>query len=210
MSSLDCAEAAYLASIFRGDDSDLDSSLAALTGSGPSVDLARGKLLHCRNLPDRPPDPSELDCFVRAADGFQAEHDVAGLASAIFWQGCYFQVICGDDDRAVPLLRRALAAEADDRLTASYCLRHLAIANHKRGNLEEAERQLVESTAQRRSLGFTAGVAANLVGLSYIALGRGDRYQAERHAHDAIAAALAIDATKVLADAEEALASIPS
>jgi hypothetical protein len=87
---------------------------------------------------------------------------------------------------------------------------HLAIASHERGHLEEAERELVASAAQRRSLGFTAGVAANLVGLSYIALGRGDRYQAMRYAHDAIAAALAIGAAKVLADAEEALASMPS
>jgi hypothetical protein len=72
---------------------------------------------------------------------------VAGLASATSWQGCYYQVLCDDDGQAVPLLQRALAIadEANDRLTASYCLRHLAIANHERGRLEEAERQLVLS-----------------------------------------------------------------
>ena len=52
-------------------------------------------------------------------------------------------------------------------------LRHLGIAEHMAGNLDSARELLEQSTRVRRRLGFSAGVAANLVGLSYIALGQG-------------------------------------
>ncbi len=73
-----------------------------------------------------------------------------------------------------PTLHRAgqLASRAGDRLTLSYVLRHLGIAEHTAGRLDQARELLEHSTMLRRELGFQAGVAANLVGLAYIAAGQ--------------------------------------
>jgi hypothetical protein len=60
----------------------------------------------------------------------------------------------------------------------SYALRHLGTAEHMAGRLNEARGRLEESTRLRRELGFMAGVAANLVGLIYIAAAEGRRDEA--------------------------------
>ena len=57
----------------------------------------------------------------------------------------------------------------------SYALRHLSIAEHTAGRLEAARRLLEESVRLRREVGFLPGVAANLVGLIYIAAAQGRR-----------------------------------
>lgn len=74
-------------------------------------------------------------------------------------------------------------------MTLSYALRHLGIAAHRAGQLDEARRYLEESTRLRRQLGFGPGVAANLVGLAYIAAsdGRSDEVSAMLGEADAIA-----------------------
>lgn len=59
--------------------------------------------------------------------------------------------------------------KSGDGLTASYALRHLGIADHMAGRLDEARARLEESTRLRRERGFLAGVAASLIGLAYLA-----------------------------------------
>jgi hypothetical protein len=51
----------------------------------------------------------------------------------------------------------------------SYAIRHLGILDHMAGRLDEARAHLEESTRLRRVLGFLPGVAANLIGLAYLA-----------------------------------------
>ena len=50
---------------------------------------------------------------------------------------------------------------------------HFGIVEHRAGRLGQARRHLEESTRLRRQLGFGPGVAANLVGLAYIAAADG-------------------------------------
>jgi len=75
------------------------------------------------------------------------------------WIGIFDQVVRHDDATAVPALERAraLATEADDPLTLSYALRHLGIAEHRVGKLDEARNYLEESTRLRRQLGLRQG-----------------------------------------------------
>ena len=94
--------------------------------------------------------------------------------------GCFFQVVRGDDAMAVPALERSreLSERAGDPLTTSYALRHLGIAEHRAGRLYTARALLEESNRLRRELGFMPGVAANLVGLAYIAAAQGHQADA--------------------------------
>ena len=207
MEDLERAEAAYAAAVFGGDIDAAARLLDSLSGDGPSYDVMRGKLRHCANLADRVEDAEELALFTRAEAAFHAVGDTRGEAEAVFWQGCYHQVLAGDDTSARPLLERSarLARAAGDDLVVSYALRHLGISSHIAGDLDGAERDLQESTALRRRLGFTAGVAANLVGLAYVAVGRGDVAEGARRATEAGRLARLCGAATIRQQADEAL-----
>lgn len=58
-------------------------------------------------------------------------------------------------------------------LALSYALRHLGVVAQQAGRLDEAREHLEASTRLRRAHGFGAGVAANLVGLAYLAHAQG-------------------------------------
>ena len=77
-----------------------------------------------------------------------------------------------DGPHPVPALERSheLAVQAGDKRTMSYALRHLGIAEHMAGRLDAARERLEESVRLRREIGHLPGVAANLVGLAYIAV----------------------------------------
>ncbi|MGH3303333.1 MAG: tetratricopeptide repeat protein [Streptosporangiaceae bacterium] len=57
----------------------------------------------------------------------------------------------------------------------SQVLRHLGIQAHRAGRAELARQRLEASTGLRREIGLLPGVAANLVGLAYIAAAQGRR-----------------------------------
>ena len=101
--------------------------------------------------------------------------DERGEGEALFWVGCFHQVVRRDDQTAVPILERSreLAEQAGDKRTMSEALRHLGIAEHRAGRLGSARERLEESTRLRREIGLLPGVAANLVGLAYIAAADG-------------------------------------
>jgi len=168
----------YERAVFGGDASALVDAERHLSAVEANLALARGRVVHARFLAAMsrtPPDPDdvadELALFERARQLYRDLGDVRGEAEAQFWIGTFHQVVRHDDAVAVPALERArdLATEADDPLTLSYALRHLGIARHRAGDLDEARSYLEESTQLRRQLGFEAGVAANLVGLAYLA-----------------------------------------
>ena len=108
---------------------------------------------------------------------YRALGDVRGEAESLFWVGCCHQVVRRDNQTAVPVLGRSLelASQAGDKPTMSEVLRHLGIAAHAAGQLDTARQRLEESTRLRRESGPRAGVAANLVGLAYIAAGQDRR-----------------------------------
>lgn len=177
----------YERAVFGGDAGALAEADRQLSAVEADLAVARGRILHARFLDatsrkrEAPEDViAELVLFERAVEMYQSLGDVRGEAEAQLWIGIFDQVVRHDDAAAVPALERAraLATQADDSLTLSYALRHLGIAEHRAGKLDEARNYLEESTRLRRQLGFESGVAANLVGLAYIAAAAGRKDEA--------------------------------
>lgn len=204
------ARTRYELAVFGGDNSELDLADRDLDAVEADVALARGRIVHARFLADRVANPAELDLFQRAVDGYVALGDIRGEAEARFWIGCYHQVVREDNEAAAPELERSrqLAIAAGDLLTVSYALRHLGFAAHMAGRTDEARTHFVESTRLRRELDFQPGVAANLVGLAYLAAADGDRAQASTLLDEAASIAEASGAHGILRIVEEARAEI--
>jgi tetratricopeptide (TPR) repeat protein len=209
----------YERAIFNGEYADLPTADRALDAIEARLLLQRGRLLHCRFLESRaePPEepahvepPEELAYFERAADLFRGVGDERGEAEAQFWIGCFHQVVRDDNPTAVPFLNRAadLSRKTGDQLTLSYALRHLGIAAHMTGDYDEARALLEESTALRRTLNFTPGVAANLVGLIYLAIAQNRPDDAQTLATEAATLAAASGAAKVTEQIEAARSRI--
>jgi tetratricopeptide (TPR) repeat protein len=167
------ATEAYELSVFGGDSSGVADAERGLAGLEAEVALARGRLLHTRFLNDGVEDPDELPLFIKAAE--LSRDDPRARGEALFWIGIVHQLIRNDHDTALGYYEQALtlATQAGDKLTLSYVLRHLGFVAHMAGRLEEARERLERSTSIREELGFRAGVAANMVGLAYVAKAEG-------------------------------------
>ncbi|MBM7789121.1 tetratricopeptide repeat protein [Tenggerimyces flavus] len=167
----------YEAAVFAGANDELNVADRALDAVEADTALARGRIRHARFLAARAAgeqptdDPVELALFDRALALYEALDDTRGAAEAQFWVGCYHQVIRGDQTDTEPMFARArdLAEASGDELTRSYALRHLAFVAQHAGRAADARAALAESTNLRREIGFTAGVAANLVAEAYLA-----------------------------------------
>ncbi len=205
------AQLAYENAVFGGDSHGVASAERALDELEADVALARGRLLHARFLDQVGLGgvnvAKEQALFQRALELYQALGDSRGVGEALFWLGCFMQVVEDDDAAAVPLLERAVqhATDADDMLTVSYALRHLGMAEHRAGRLTAAGQLLEQSTDRRRSLGFHAGVAANLIGLAYVAAGEEQRDRVEQLLDEA--AAITLDHAPGLANRVDAARS---
>jgi tetratricopeptide (TPR) repeat protein len=211
------SELLYERAIFAGDEAALVRASRLLDGVEADPALARGRIMHGEFLLERTRDhaearenPDELPSFEFAAARYRAIGDRRGEAEASFWIGCCHQVVRRDNAAAVPVLERALslAAEAGDQVTMAEALRHLGIAEHAAGRLDQARARLEESTALRRQLGNQAGVAANLVGQAYIALGQQRREDAIRYLDEATALASASNAPLIQNQVDEARAQV--
>jgi tetratricopeptide (TPR) repeat protein len=210
---VDRAGVLYERFVFGGDPSVLADADRELDIVEAGLALARGRIIHGRFLDQRSKvsepiagDPRELALFKRALQLYQAAGDVRGEAEAMFWVGCFQQVVRGDNAAAVPFLDLSceLAARVGDKRTMSDALRHLGIAEHAAGRLDAARQRLEESARLRREIGLMPGVAANLVGLTYIAIGQGRRDEALALAAEAAAIAEASSAHAILRQVEEA------
>ncbi len=175
------ARVLYEQAVFGGDVGALTAAERDLDAVEADLALARGRLAHARFLTSTQEDPQELALFERAAGLYRALNDMRGEGEALFWAGLVHQVVRGEHDAAVPVLQRSyeLAVAAGDKLTMSYALRHLGIAEHVAGRLGPARERLEESVRLRREVGFLPGVAANLIGLAHIAA-------AENHHQEAL------------------------
>jgi hypothetical protein len=207
----------YERAVFSGDAGLLDQADRDLDLAQAELNLARGRILHTRFLLQRDEDPEsaredpvELPLFERAARLFHAAGDVRGEAEALFWTGCFHQVVRRDNAAASPLLQRSLelATHAGDKATMSEALRHLGIEAHFSGRPEQARQQLEESTRLRREIGQLPGVAANLIGLAYIASAQGRSGDVAALLDEAAAIAGAADARRLLGSVSEARAEL--
>jgi tetratricopeptide (TPR) repeat protein len=177
---IEAARALLDRAVFDGEDDALDRAERELDAVEADLALRRGQIARTRGRPRHPDGPDELTSLEHAVRLYQGLGDERGEAEALLWVAIHHQMARRDDDTAVPLLRRALdlATRAGDRMTTSYVLRHLGIADHAAGRLDEARDRLAESTRLRRELGFLPGVAANLVGLAHVAMARGENDRA--------------------------------
>src|SRR5215468_7025522 len=187
------ARRCYERAVFAGDTGALAEADRDLDAVEADLALARGRIIHTRFLQQRDAgpdqareDPGELVLFERAA--------------------ALYQVVRRNNDTAVPALDRSLelAAQAGEKMTMSEALRHLGIAAHATGQPDLARERLEEATRLRRELGQTAGVAANLIGLAYIAAGQGRRDDALAILAEAGDLATASGARRILRSVEEA------
>jgi len=203
---IELARLLYESAVFGGDASALAIAERELDAVEADLALARGRVIHARFLEQRNEDPHELALFERAAQLYQTLGDVRGEGEALLWVGIFHQVVRHDNDAAVPVLDRSyeLATQVGDTLTVSYALRHLGIAEHAAGRLDAARERLEESMRLRREIGFLPGVAANLVGLAYIAAAQGRRAEALALIEEAAAIAAAAGAHGIMRQVEEA------
>jgi hypothetical protein len=130
----------YEQSVFGGDPALLADADRHLDGVEADLAVARGRLMHTRFLLRRDEragepveEPGELALFERARVLYRALGDNGGEAEALFWIGCFHQVVRQDDAAAVPALERALelAAQAGARATMSEVLRHLGVQGRR-------------------------------------------------------------------------------
>jgi hypothetical protein len=207
----------YERAVYGGDISSLAEAERGLDGLEADTALARGRILHARFLAERAragsapvEDPAELPLFERAIELYRALGDVRGEAEALFWIGCLHQVVRRDNETAVSELERSceLAAQVGDKLTQAEALRHLGIAAHLFGQLDEARARLEESSLLRSEVGALPGVAANMVGLAYIAAAQDRRADALATLDEAKAIAQEHAAYAVLQQIEQARADI--
>jgi tetratricopeptide (TPR) repeat protein len=203
---LERARLLYERAVFGGDAGGLSGAAQGLDAVEADVALARGRIAHARFLESRIEDASELALFERAAQQYRDLGDLRGEGESLFWIGCFHQVVRGDNGTAVPALERAydLATQAGDALTQSYALRHLGIAAHTDGRMEVARERLEESTRLRKEIGFLPGVAANLVGLIYIAVAQDRSSEAQALLEEARSIAEACGAHAIMRQVEEA------
>ncbi|WP_238177293.1 tetratricopeptide repeat protein [Kribbella sp. VKM Ac-2566] len=221
----------YERAIFNGEYDGLPAADRALDTVEARLLLQRGRILHCRFLQPHADPPEDVDrsqsraeqpgeshvdpveelaYFERAADLFRGAGDERGEAEALFWIGCFHQVVRDDNPTAIPFLSQAadLSRKTGDQLTLSYALRHLGIAAHMADDYPKARDLLEESTALRRTLNFTAGVAANLVGLIYLAIAQNRPDDARALAAEATTLATTSGATKITEQIEAARSRI--
>jgi tetratricopeptide (TPR) repeat protein len=209
------ARQAYERAVFNGYNGLLADADRQLDAVEADYCLARGRLMHARFLLQRDQgeavgDPGELVLFERAAQLYRSLDDLAGEAESLFWVGCFHQLVGRDNAAAVPVLERSLelGSRAGDKHTMSEALRHLGIAAHADGQLETARQRLEESTRLRREIGLLPGVAANLIGLAYIAAGQNRRDDARKLLDEAGAIAESHDAPRILLSVNEARAEL--
>ncbi|MFJ9742210.1 tetratricopeptide repeat protein [Streptomyces sp. NPDC101166] len=206
------AGALFEAAMFGGDSSALERSDEVLDAVEAPLSMARGKVLHVRFLEDRDENSQELVLFERAAELYQRLGEASGEAEALFWIGCWHQVVKGDSAAGRPYFERsyALAKSVDDRMTMSYAVRHLGFADRDAGHFEQARERLTESVRLRREIGFRAGEAAGLVALAYLAAETGGSSEALHHLDEAQSVAESCGAKAVCGWIEEARTVIRS
>ena len=207
----------YERAVFNGEAGPLAEADRGLDAAEADLAVARGRLMHTRFLLRRDQDlaaaeadPGELPLFERAARLYLALGDVRGEAEALFWVGCFHQVVWRDNAAAVPVLERSLerASRAGDKAVMSDALRHLGIAAHAAGHFETARQRLEESTQLRRETGLLAGAAANMIGLAYIAAAQHRSADALEILGEADAIARANQAHRILQQVSEARAEL--
>jgi tetratricopeptide (TPR) repeat protein len=207
------AKLMYEQAIFSGEASVLAVADRGLDAVEADLALARGMIIHARFLDQRnedpehvTEDPDELAYFEHAAKLYELLGDERGEGEALFWIGCFRQVVQRNIKDAFPFLERAreLAAQTGDKKILAEALRHLGIVAHYAGQLDTARQRLEESLRLRQEIGPPASAASNQVGLAYVTAQQGHQELAMRLLDEAAVTARANGAHAILSHVDEA------
>ncbi len=141
---------------------------------------AKGFSLHAAYLEhkERQEPKHELEFFEHSLLLRRQANSSKEIAESLFHIGLFHGVVRNDHARALPYLEDAyrLAQSAEDRVVASYAIRHIAFARHAAGDLAGAHAGLEESLRLREEAQFEPGVAMALMALASLngELGRKD------------------------------------
>lgn len=97
----------YEQAIFNGTDGVLTQADTELDAVEADLALARGRVLHGRFVACGKEDPAELPLFQRSAELYRNLGDRRGEAEALFWIGCFYQVVWNDPDGAAEALEQS-------------------------------------------------------------------------------------------------------
>lgn len=122
----------------------------------------------------------ELDFFQRGLELRQKDGTRSQIAESIFHVGLVHDVIRRDYETALKYHQEAydLAHEANDKVTASYAIRHIGFAHVVANEMEAAREALMESLQLREEAGFTPGIAFALAALANLDTRTGDKESA--------------------------------
>jgi tetratricopeptide (TPR) repeat protein len=152
----------------------------------------------------------ELSLFERALALRQLSGDHAAIAESLFHVGLVYGVVRNDHARAVPYFEDAYrrATDAQDPITASYAIRHIAFARAAASDLPAALSALHESLRLREAANFIPGVAMTYMTLAYPYLETGDTATAAHCLKRAKAIFESLDAPRRVAEVNHQLAQV--
>ena len=130
---------------------------------------------------DRRSEPEhEMEFFEHGLVLRQQISEPGKVAESLFHIGLVHGVVRRDHTRALPYFERAyrLAQDSEDRVIASYAIRHIAFAHYSAGDIAKARIELEESLRLREIAGFEPGVAMALVALASAEAELGDKTKA--------------------------------
>lgn len=143
---------------------------------------AMGFSLHAAYLAgDRSKEPeNELDFFERGLELRKTGGTIGQVAESLFHIGLVFDVIRQDYGQALAYHEEAykLACEVDDKVIASYAIRHIGFARLAAEELAAARQALTESLDLREAAGFIPGTAFALAALAHMDALEGDKAMA--------------------------------
>ena len=148
--------------------------------------------------------------FDHAAELCQSLGDVRGEAEALFWAGCFYQIVRRDNGAAVPLLDRSLEF-ATEAATSSPCPKRFATWALRRMRPGSCSCRPAAAGGLHQAapeIGLLPGVAANLIGLAYIAAAQGRRDDALALLDEAGAIAETSGAHRIARSVSEARAAV--
>lgn len=193
----------------RGDPATPEVAARALEMLPPDDAAGRALAHNILGLVLQTGDPASAQEHLEAALGeFERVGDPAGQAKVLHNLGLAF-TRQGDFERAMAMYRQSLAqAERAGRHGSPATYNNLAIVRIYRGDLEQAWRDAAAGLDLAQRLGFRREEAWCLLTLSMAAKGQGDLSKAGSYAHEALAAATALQDRPLAAQATAALAEV--
>lgn len=160
---------------------------------------------------DRSQEPkNELEFFERGLELRKKAGTTGQIAESLFHIGLVFDVIRKDYDQALPYHEEAyrLACEVEDKVIASYAIRHIGFVRLAAEEVAAAHQALSESLALREAVGFIPGVAFALAALAHVDVLEGNKTKARERLESSRKILEALGANSRVAWIDQQIASL--